>query len=170
MQAHPGTLAETQAWASLALAMANAWKGPGPDNKAGEELAQVMERVAAEFPSRRDPGAARSPDAGRVVQEERQVRRGAAFRFGRVCAQMVGPQAIVEALIARVSSTSTAFDRFMVEGSGYEPRGSRRELALLHFTKGDLEKASRRHSRRRKETGAQVPSASIRSRSASRTV
>jgi hypothetical protein len=31
----------------------------------------------------------------------------------------------------------------MVEGSGYEPRGLYRELALLHFAKGDLEGARR---------------------------
>ena len=31
----------------------------------------------------------------------------------------------------------------MVQGSGYEPRGLTRELALLHFTKGDLEGARR---------------------------
>jgi hypothetical protein len=138
MKERPGTLAEGQAWASLALALAHAWKGP--DKKAGEELAHAMAKVPGDFSRRLS------------VQQSVRQKLAEAYKAGGKCveARLFGSDEcavqwsdprFVEAMIARVSSTATAFDRFMVEESGYEPRGLYRELAMLHFAKGDLEAA-----------------------------
>ena len=140
MKERPNTLAETQAWASLAIALAYAQKAKAPDKKAAEELAHAMGQVPASF--------SRSSNVTQIVR----AKLGEAYRLGGKCieARLFGLEECavqwsdpkyVEAMIARVSSTPTAFDRFMVEGSGFEPRGLYRELAMLHFAEGDLEGA-----------------------------
>jgi hypothetical protein len=137
-RARPGTLVETQAWASLALALSK----KRPDPRTGDELARALGHVPAEF-SRRA-----------TLEHDVRARLGTAYQAAGLCveARLFGTEEcaapwsdprFVEAMIGRVSSASTPFDRFMVEGSGYTPEGLRQELALLHVARGDLEKASR---------------------------
>jgi hypothetical protein len=137
-KAHPAPLVEAQTWASLALALSK----KRPDVRTGDELARAMSFVPADF-SRRH-----------TVEHAVRVRLGTAYQAAGLCveARLFGAEdcvarwsdpRFVEAMIARVSSASTPFERFMVDGSGYKPEGLRQELALLHFARGELDKASR---------------------------
>src|SRR5262249_17745203 len=122
------------------LGLAHAWKGP--DKKAGEELAHAIGQVRPDF-SR--SGIVRQ--AVRMVLADSYKKAGKCIEarlFGsEECAVPWSDPKYIEAVIAGISSTPTAFDRFMVEGSGYEPRGLYRELALLQFSKGYLDGARR---------------------------
>jgi hypothetical protein len=142
-------LAQAQARASLALALAKAWR---PGNAAlGEELA----RLAA--------GVGSSGQAGVAQQRVRFILGSACKGAGhRVEAELFVPtpaphpaysppgstapwndRAFVGALIARASAPKTDFDRFMVKGSGYTPASLGAELAMLHLSQGDLADAER---------------------------
>lgn len=143
-------LAQAQAHASLALALAKAWR---PGNAAlGEELARLL---AA--------GVGSSGQAGVAQQRVRSVLGAACKGAGRrVEAELFVPtpsphpsypppdpgapwndRAFVGELIARVSAPKTDFDRFMVKGSGYTPASLGAELAMLHLSQGDFAGAER---------------------------
>jgi hypothetical protein len=133
-------LLQTQAKMSLALALARTWK-PG-DEKLGDELARVI-------PKR---GERQLETAWRHVREALASTCESAGR--REEAELFDPssgtkkaawheQQFVEALVKRVAAPRTAFERFMVEGSGYTPASLQVELARLHLVHGDFAAAGR---------------------------
>jgi hypothetical protein len=138
--ARPGDpLVAKQAAASLALALARTCQPQEP--KCEDELARTLEKVDASF-SRRD-----------TVRSAVRERLSDGYRKGGHCVEaelLAGgcpkewsDPRFVEALIARVSAPATAFDRFMIDGSGHNRDELRTELGLLRFRRGDFEAARR---------------------------
>jgi hypothetical protein len=135
-------LVAAQAAASLALALAPTCKGPNP--KCEDELARAMNAVPPGF-SRRDVVRWRV----RSMLADGYLARGrcleAELLRTAACAQapVWSDPHFVEAMLARASAPATAFDRFMLDGAGYNAAGLRDELALLQFRRGELEAAQR---------------------------
>jgi hypothetical protein len=139
-----------QARASLAIALAKAWR-PG-DARLGDELARTMETVAG---------------AGYLGTAREKVLRtlaGTCHVAGlRVEAELAQPSntwsasshpgkwpitpwdepAFIEALIARVAAPQTPLQRFLVQASRYTVPQLQEELARLHLVRGELAAAER---------------------------
>lgn len=151
-------LARAQARASLALALARTWR-PG-NTGVGEELARAVNE--ARDPSGRGPGGS----ASQLLTARRAVRailaetcRGAGLReeaellvptpppsWWRLPATAPSPwqeARFIQTLLARVSSMRSAFDRFLVEDSGYTRQELELELAQHHLVQGDFAAADR---------------------------
>jgi hypothetical protein len=143
-KARPGdNLVATQARASLALALASAFKPRDAvaGAAAGNEIAEALEDLTSDF--------------GRAATVRAKVREllAGAYEKSGMCVEAVllgsggacyarwSDPAFVQAAIARVGSPTTAFDRFMVGGSGHDVPGLRSQLGLLYFARGDLARA-----------------------------
>jgi hypothetical protein len=131
-----------QSAASLALALARTCKAQEP--RCEDELAGAIKAMTPGF-SRQAVvrERVRSLLADGYLARDRCV-EAELLRAG-ACAQrsVWSDPRFVEAMIARASAPRTAFDRFMLEGAGYNAGGLRDELGLLQFRRGDLEAAQR---------------------------
>jgi hypothetical protein len=131
---------KTQEQATLALALARTWK-PG-SAKVGDELAQKIP------PS----GTGQVQTAWYAVRTilSKTCEAAGMREDAELFVPTAGPSkeawsepGFIEALVKRVSTPKTPFERFMVEGSGYTPALLQAELARLHLVRGEFPAASR---------------------------
>jgi hypothetical protein len=135
-------LVAAQARASLALALALSWKQP--DAKVEDEIARAMFSLPSNGEFTREPTVTQVVRGALAAAYQKRGACIEATLFGSAqCPLKWDDPGTVQTVIDRVSSPATAFDRFMVAGSGFTLRTLERGLALLRLKRGELDEAQR---------------------------
>jgi hypothetical protein len=141
MRARPeDRMVQSQARATLALALSRTWKHP--DRAAEDELAEALAGIGDQFGrSARVVAAVRESLAG--AYQQRGMCLEADLAGSDRCRPRWANPTFVQSVITRVTTPPTPLDRFLVTTSGYQLPALRKELALSQFTHGDLTAAER---------------------------
>jgi hypothetical protein len=145
-------IVQSQARATLALALARTWKEP--DRTADDELAHALGGMEPLFT--RGTGWRVEGEFTRGYSVVRSVRQSLASGYvqrgmcleadlagATKCGRRWASPTFVQSVIARVTAPPTPLDGFLARTSLYKLPGLRKELALSQFTHGDLEAARR---------------------------